>query len=432
MTDTSHQPPNEPAVITKGPLSGGSLVLVATALVGITGYLITWLVPRVVGVAPYAIFAVFWSSTFLLTAALSGVQQEVTRATHAHSPEDPQKPRSPWGFASVVAVVTFAIVACTGPLWASAVFPGQSMLMVWPLAVAAASYVLAAIMSGTLYGIERWTAIFWMITIDGLLRFALIAFTLVFTSSPVALAWAVALPFPVAPVVVGLFVRRAIHGATTLDVRFGRLAWNSLRTTLASTAMGLMVSGFPVLLGVTSASVTRSLFGLVVLTATLTRAPLIVVGMALQSFLIVLFRRQLAHIWRLLAGLLSLVAVVGAVLAVAGWWLGPAVFKLLFPETAPPSSALIGALVASSALVGALCVTAPAVLARGQHAVFTAGWVVAALATILLLLLPVAFVERTILSLIFAPLAGLAVHLVYLVAAAKQRGPHAHEPAVKE
>lgn len=400
-------------------VSGGTLVLVATALVGVTGYLITWLVPRVIGVVPYATFAVFWSSTFLLTAALSGTQQEVTRATHAADSFGTRRPRSPLTFSIIVSLVTFALIAATGPLWSPAVFPGQGMLLAWPLAAAAASYVVAAIMSGTLYGVERWKAIFWMITIDGVLRFLLVAGALTFTSSPIVLAWAVAIPFPVAPLVVGTFIFRSLHHATTLDVGFGRLTWNSIRTTLASAAMGLMVSGFPVLLGLTSASVSRSTFGLVVLTTTLTRAPLIVVGMALQSFLIVLFRKHLATVWRLLGALLGVVAGLGVVLALAGWWLGPAVFRILFPHTTPPTSALIGALVASSALVGAICVTAPAVLARGTHSFFTAGWVVAAAATIILLMLPIPFLERTILSLTVAPVCGLLVHLVYLIAATR-------------
>ena len=68
--------------------SGFILIVAATGIVGIAGYVITWLVPAVIGVAPYAVFAVFWSFIFLVAAALSGIQQEVTRATHARDTDN--------------------------------------------------------------------------------------------------------------------------------------------------------------------------------------------------------------------------------------------------------------------------------------------------------------------------------------------------------
>ena len=72
-------------------------------------------------------------------------------------------------------------------------------------------------------------------------------------------------------------------------------------------------------------------------------------------------------------------------------------------------------LVASSALVAALCVTAAAVLAAGRHDVYVVAWVLAAVVTILVMVAPLDFLLRVDVALIAGPLAGLAVHLPWLL-----------------
>jgi hypothetical protein len=63
-----------------------------------------------------------------------------------------------------------------------------------------------------------------------------------------------------------------------------------------------------------------------------------------------------------------------------------------------------------------MCVTAPAVLARSKHSVYSAGWVAGALVTIATLLLPLDFASRTVWALLAGPIVGLLVHLGYLAA----------------
>jgi hypothetical protein len=153
--------------------------------------------------------------------------------------------------------------------------------------------------------------------------------------------------------------------------------------------------------------------------------------MALQSYLIVLFRNHAQTFWQTFFLLESVVVAAGIVLSVLGWWLGPSVFTVLFPGQQPPEGWLIAALVASSALVGALCVTAPAVLARAKHSIYTAGWVAAAVTTIVCLLPPLPLTSRTVLALAVGPLAGLAVHATYL-ARARRTAPRSipEEPPI--
>jgi O-antigen/teichoic acid export membrane protein len=395
--------------------SGLTLVLSATAIAGATGYIITWLVPRVVGFADYAGFAVFWSLLFLVVNALSGIQQEMTRATTPvvrDTDADTSRAR-PAVFAVGAAVVVVAALASTAQLWGTA-FDASSAALILPLTFGAASSVFVAMLTGTMYGVRRWVGIFWIVVIEAAVRLVAISIAVALTSDVVVLAWTVVIPFPIAFTVVWLVGRRGLRGTTRLDVGYRDLTWNVARTIVAAGSMGVLVSGFPFVLALTAGDVSDTLLGLVVAAATLVRAPLIVTAMALQSYLIVFFRERNPAILRpfllIQAGVLGL----GLLLGVIGWLVGPAIFALLFPSQPVPDGWLIAVLVVSSSLLAGLTVSAAAVLSRARHTAYTAGWVVAAGATILVLLLPLDFIDRTIIALLVGPAAGLLVHTVAL------------------
>jgi hypothetical protein len=401
-----------------------TLILSATAFAGVASYFVTWLVPREIGLVGYAAFAVAWSAVYLVVGALSGIQQEVTRGTRRVDTNRPAEVSRARNFGAVAAVSVFVIIIATAPLWAISVFPTEGWMLVWPLAVGAGSYVMVAVLGGSLYGIGEWMSLALMISLDALLRVVVISCVLLFTHNVVVLAWAIVLPFPIAILVLWPYVRRRIVGHSQFDVGYRALTWNVLRTVIAAASTATMVSGFPLLLGVTSLGERKSVVGLFILTITLTRAPLIVVAMSLQGYLIVVFRDAGQHFWLWFLRLLGLVAAAGIVLAVAGWLVGPLVFGVLFPASPVPSGLFIGALVLSSALVGALFISATAVLARGEHLFFTAGWVAAVVVTVVALLLPVDFTARTLTALIAGPAAGLLVHGFYLVASGlRERTP---------
>ena len=419
VSKTQEPDQDQPANGAVNPQTGNGFILIvaATGLVGIAGYLITVWVPNLIGFGPYATFAVFWAFIFLVAAALTGVQQEITRGTQARIPGDDTRSGQAGKFALLASIAVLVLVLGTAPLWQAAVFPDHGWALVVPLAVGAASYVPLAVLSGSLYGVSHWKALFALISIEGLLRLVLVIAAAYLNPEAATFAWAIAIPFPVAVLAVWPFARGRVIGKTRLDVSLPQLTWNVARTIIAAAAMGLMISGFPLILQLTSPGEPDGVMGLVIATATLTRAPLIVVGMALQSFLIVFFRSRAARFWRTLLMLESAVVVIGLVLAVLGYLLGPAIFEFAFPNEDVPANWLIGTFVLSSALVGALCVSAPAVLSRNAHSAFSAGWIVAAVTTIGCLLLPISFVEKTVLALLVGPSAGVLVHAAYLALA---------------
>lgn len=396
-------------------LNGFPLIVVATAVAGIAGFVITILVRNEVSPAGYTIFMIFWGALYLVVGGLNGVQQEVTRSTHLVPFGERTGPSRARNFGVVLAVLVALAVLGSAVFWVDAVFPTVGWPMVWPLAVAAGSYVLVATLSGSLYGVSQWRSLALMIGVDGLLRLALLIVALMFTQDVVALAWVAALPFPLAIMLLWPVIRPSFVGRSALDVGYRALSWNVARVVFASVSTAVLVSGFPLLLGVSAHGESEALKAELIFTITLARAPLVVTVMALQSYLIVRFRDDVANRWRNFVAIQAVVLGGGAVVALFAWLLGPWAFGVVSAKPVTLDGGFMAVLVASSALVGALCVSASAVLARSQHFVFSLGWVMAALVTIALMVSPLEFVPRVLLALLIGPVAGLLVHVSWLV-----------------
>ena len=404
MTD-----PMTPAAGGKPRTSGLTFIVAATVVAGVAAYVVTWLVPATIGGTRYAVFAVFWSSLYLVVGGLSGIQQEVTRASRPITAGVRPTSRTR-DFGLILASVALVVSLGTAPLWVATVFPEGGWALVLPLVVGMTGYVLVATLAGALYGVSQWTAVALLIIVDSLFRLAAISIVLRLTADVVALAWAAALPFGGTLVLVWLSIRKSIVGRSELDVGFGGLTWNVSRTLVASFSSAAMVSGYPLLLGITSPGESARVLATLFLSVMLTRAPLIVFVMALQGYLIVRFRTVGEGYGRLLVSILVAISIAGVILAAAAWWLGPPIFTFLFPDELVVSGGFFSVLVASSALIAMLCVMAPAVLARDDHVTYSVGWLVAALVTIAALVTPFDVLTRVTLSVILGPAAGLIVH----------------------
>jgi hypothetical protein len=386
----------------------------ATVIAGIAGYAVTLVVYRVVGAGTYASFAVFWAALYLLVGGLGGIQQEVTRATRPIEPGTRTVPSRARNLGLVVAGGILAVIPITAIAWSRAVFGGNGWELVIPLAIGAGSYVLVAVLAGSLYGVSHWRSIAAMVTTDGVLRLLLVSIGLVFTHDVVVLSWLVAVPFPLTIAILWPLLRRGFVGRSDVDSSYRQLGWNAARAVVASISTAVLVSGFPLLLGVTSRGEPAALIGELIFAITLTRAPLIVSVMSLQSYFVVRFRDSGKHWVRLFSRVLLIVGGAAVILAVLGAWIGRPVIEWISGHPTPFTGGFVAVLVVSSALVGALCVTGPAVLARSQHFAYTAGWLAAAAATIAVMAIPLEVLLRVSLALLVGPVVGIVVHLVSL------------------
>lgn len=396
---------------------GLSWILLATLLAGVTGYLIQWIVPLSYGSDVVIVYVAFWSIFYLVVSALSGMQQEMSRATRIGSRETfPQRKNTARNFGGIFSLLIFILIGTTGIWWVPLVIPGGTWFLAFPLAFGCASYVVFATFAGTLYGLGRWKTIAILVSLDALIRLAAIAAALFFKFETVGIAWAIVVPLPLSFVIVWLLVRTGIIGVSVVDVSLTRLSWNVFRAILAGAATGVLISGFPFLVAATSQEVNSANLASFLVIVTLARAPLIVPFLALQSFLIIRFRDAPA---RLLPNLVTIGGgVIAATLLAATftWFFGVQLVNQFFGGKYEISSGLLFLIVASAGLTGALCVSGAAVLSSNRHSIFTAGWVTAAGLTIIALLLPFPFDARVLASLFFPPIFGLCIHVIGLVA----------------
>ena len=397
------------ALLVKVP-GGATVVLLATAIAGGAGYLVNASAPLALSPEGYAEFSVLWSVLYLLIALLAGVQQEVARSASPAPPDVAGDASAARRLAAVWACGAAVVVLVAGvPLVAAAV--GRSAAAAVPaVAVAVAGYAVVAVLSGLLAGVERWRWLALLMVLDGLIRLVVVLVLLLAGADVSVLMWGVAAPFVLVPLLVAPGLRRVLSGRVRLDVPLGPLGWNSARAVLAAAAGGLMISGFPLLLAVTSPEASKEAIAGVNLAINLVRAPLVVVVLALQSYLVVRFRAAGAHSGPLLVRLLTGLAGVTCLAALAAAVIGPLVLRQFGPAYDLPGW-FLGVLVAGSGALGALCVTGALVLARADHGRFLGGWAVAAAVTVLALLLPLDLQQRVAAALVIGPAAGLLGHL---------------------
>lgn len=396
--------------------SGVAYVLAATVVAGGLGYLIQALVPVFTTSAQYVAFSVYWSAVYLVVAAIAGVQQEVTRASRPRRSGATGRSiviRFGWGAAAASVVV----VGVSAFAWAPAAFGAHAIELAPPLVAAAGAYALVATMSGVFYGAREWGAVAGMTVTDSVLRVVTVGASLILGGSVVALGWAVALPFALSVLILWLVRGRRAVGEISLDATTRELARHSISTVGAALATGVMISGLPLLLGTTARGLGDATLAALILVITLTRAPLVIPLLALQSFLVVLFRDDPGRavrrtvLWS--AGLVGATAVLSCV----GAFVGPWVVALLYGDRFGLEPAVYAGVIASAGMTALLCLTGPAALAAGRHGRYVAGWALSSVVLVAALVSVPAQVWSVVVVLAVSPVPGALIHLSALRAA---------------
>lgn len=389
--------------------SGLRSILIATVIAGALGYAIQLAVPALISDdGAYVTFTVYWSTLYLCVAALSGIQQEITRASHPASDEPPTAVLPQ--FTIIAAAAAVLVVALFGVAFGRQILPGPTALLTGALSVGVVGYVLVAVLSGVMYGLRLWAWVAWVTVLDAGLRTALVLFGLAVGWPSEAIALAISLPFGLAFLIVWFAVRSRVVGAFRLDVPLKRLLAHVSGTVVAAAAMGLIMNGMPMLLGITTnPSETATLAGLI-LAITVTRAPIVVPLLALQSYLIALLRGGGSVVRGRVLRALAIAAGAIVVLSLLAAWIGPWAIGFISAGRSDVDAVMMAAITAGAGLVAMMCITGPALLAASRHVPYVAGWIVAALLTIACLHAPGDLESRLALAMLAPPLVGLAVH----------------------
>lgn len=401
------------------PTTGGakralSYVLGATVVAGAVGYVIQAVVPGFLSVSDYATFGAFWAITYLVVSGLSGVQQELTRVSRKADDNGAgaRNWRSWAGFTLATATVMTLLVGGVFWLLFPTVMPSSDPSLVGALAIAVLGYTLIAGLSAALYGIEFWPGVAGMTIADSVLRLITIGAALLLGFGVVALGWAIAVPFIVAALLMWIIVGQRVRSSLHLDSSLPQLVRGTITTVGASLATGVLISGLPFLLRASGSNEAVGLVASLMLVITLTRAPLVVPVMALQSYLIVTFRDRADSVRSVVlkysAALLGVAVLLAGLAALVGPWL----LDWLYGGQYSLSGWDFALIVVSAGLTGVMCITAPAVLALGKHRAYVAGWALAAIVTVVILFLPLGqWHARVLIALTIAPAVGALLHL---------------------
>lgn len=401
----------------------------ATLVVAVSGYAVTVLAGHALTPADYERFTVYWGLFFACTGVLDGLLQETTRAVstqrhrgHADEDADPghgstaAAPHArPLTVAAGVSLGTGGLVVASSPLWADRLLPDTGGITL--LAAGLACYALQATVCGLLSASGRWRTYAWLISVDSAVRvllaavawaagWHLTAFLLVTVLGAATWTGLALLSLrPSAGPVRG--VLRAVA-----DVPTGEFLRRCGAAMVASGANALLITGFPVLITVTSADAAPGALAAVITAVMLTRAPLLV---PLQRFLPALIVHLTGHraaplptVLRLLGWCVA-ASLAGGALA---WLSAVPVASLFFPTELVADAATFAVLTVASGALAVLMVTGAAVLAAERHAVYVAGWLVATVMAVALLLTGIDPTVRAALAVGVAPLVGAAVHLV--------------------
>jgi len=388
-----------------------SLILIATALAGVGGYAITTVVARGLGPVGYASFAVFWASLYLAVGTLAGMQQETSRAARAGTSRGGSELALLIGGVSVAValLITVLVAVAHGVL-----FPEYGWLLGVPLIVGPVASVTVASITGLLYGAHAWRTLAVVIVADVALRLVGIVVVLALHGGVILVAWAAVAPFVVMAIGLVAGLRLAPHLRVSLDVGLRTLVSHVAQTIGGAVGISLLVSGFPLFVKVLSPDQDASTVGTLVYALILTRAPLVVSVLAVQSYLVVFLRDRVAHTARAVLSILGVLLAVGLVLAALASLFGPGIVAALAGDGYRVPALTLALLVLVSVLTGALAVTGAAVLAKGLHGWYVAGWTLAAGVSVLLLAIPGDLSIRMITALAGGPLIGVCLHLLAL------------------
>ncbi|ALP49130.1 hypothetical protein [Corynebacterium glutamicum] len=395
----------------------------ATIIAGISGFVVIIIAAWALGSSGTVTeeFTAYWGLFFAGTGVLTGLTQETTRAVSAaRGSGEAVASRSsvrPILFSLGAAAVTAVVLGVTAPLWIGRLLSEHQGLGVGMLAVGLGSYAVQATVAGILSGCQLWKQYAALISLDTgvrmilavvawLLGYQLLAF--LFITVVGAVSWMV---------IVGLSrSARAALGAVT-DVSGPVFMRQALTAMAASGSTAVLITGFSTLVKLTNPDTTGQAVtaAAVIYAVTLTRAPLLVPLQQFQSAIIVRFVQGDRSPWNALAGPLAIVWGVGMVGSGLAWLIGPWLFEVILRQEifAVPGS-LLAALTLGATATATLMVTGCATIAYDRHGLYLAGWVVATVVAVAILMGPWSLAMGAALALIVGPLVGLVVHLVAL------------------
>lgn len=369
-------------------------------------------------------FLTFWAALFAIFAVLSGIQSEVTRAVRADGLHGPGGSRrtSPLATALMVGAGVAALVAALFPLWQSVLVGiGDILLPVALMAGAAVLYAGHVAAVGSFAGLGRWRAFGTLTATESLVRLALAVVAVIVGWGIAGFAIAAAAGVLTWLVATLLLPSWRPLWSLRLSIGPGPLTGRMVNAMAAAGANAVLVTGFPILMSATTAPDVYARAAPLVVAVSMTRAPLLIPITAFQSMVIAAFVEHPERARRSFGRLVLVVLAVAVAGGAAAALLGPWIMQTVFGPAYGNSPIVLGSLVAAAAFLALLVLGGAIALALDEHFINTAGWYLALLVAVGIMLSPLDLQLRTILALLLGPMAGSAFHFAFVLRALRRR-----------
>lgn len=388
-----------------------SKVGISSLISAIAGVLILLVTSRTLSIEANADFLAFWAALFFVQGTLGGIQAESTRATHAvvlGAPAHGGRFSRPLLSGGITGLAAGALILALWPL-GSHLFPANTALVMGALAVFAVLYSGHAALAGSLQGTNRWGTFANLVTFESLLRFAAIlaASLLAVPLIGVELACLASLAAWLSLTALSPSARAAAKARS--DVGLGRTLRQTGYALLSAASSATLVVGFPILVKITATPTEYALSAPLLLAVSMTRAPIMIPLQAFQGVAMNLIMQGGGRISAYVkpVGAILALGLLGAGLAAL---VGPALMGIFGPEYRI-SAWTLAALTFAASLVALITLTGTAAIALGHHRVYSIGWLLGTVVSVLLLLLPLPLDTRCVLSLTVGPLVGIIFHV---------------------
>lgn len=408
-----HSSAGTPADEAAGGSKGLSGVGISSLIAAGSGYLVLFIAARSLTKAENAAFLTYWAALFFVIGILAGIINESTRAVSRAALEPGRKPGPRVVQVGLgIGVAVALVIGATSPFWGRHVFPTHTWLLVLAIAVTAVAYAGHASLAGAAGGLQKWGLFARLAGLEAVVRLVVVAAVSLTAFGLVGIELAC---------IAGAFVwilflltspgAREAAGARS-DVPRRELIGRMGHSLTSAAATATLITGYPIMLKLTTPAAEYALAAPLILAISLTRAPIMLPLQAFQAVLITRFvtvsgPSGASRLVKPLALILG-AGVVGAGLAAL---LGPPIM-LIFGADYVVSALTMAILTIGAALMAALTLTGTVCLAVSAHRAYALGWVIATLTAFALLLTDLPLEQRVYLSLVIGPLVGTAVHTV--------------------
>lgn len=394
--------------------SSAAVVGVGAVVSALSGFLIITLSARFLTTTENSGFMTFWAALFFVFGVLTGIQNEVTRAVRVELRQSSQVGvTSPLvaalGFGAVVSVGVVGLTPVLLRAFRTLDTPSLAIILMAGATVLFSGHLATV---GALSGFGRWRGVAALTGGEAVVRLLLTVCAAV-TVSGVAGFEMAAVGATLTWVVFAASsrrVRKALHLKVSLAYR--SLTARVGQAMAASAANALLVTGFPLLMSVTSDPGVYANAAPLLVAVSVTRAPLLMPIGAFQSMIITWFVDNDSSTERnLLPRLVLAITATGVLGALAAAAVGPTLMQFIFGAAYRSSPWILAALVIDAAMLALLVLGGAIALALDLHSLNTLGWYVAVVVAVAVMMLPVSLESRTIGALFLGPVVGSVVHL---------------------